>query len=69
MKCMKLKKGLIATAIVLALAIPATAFAATSDSTTAVKIRGLFGIDSSKLTSEQGSRSAGLCTKNGGFAN
>jgi type IV pilus biogenesis protein CpaD/CtpE len=50
---MKFKKTLIATSIALALAIPASAFAATSTSETASKIRGFFGIDTSKLTAEQ----------------
>ncbi len=48
-----LKKRLIATTIALALVVPTTVFAATSTSTTAIKIRGLFGIDSSKLTTAQ----------------
>lgn len=52
-KYMKLKKGLIVTTIALALVVPTSVFAATSTSTAAVKIRGLFGIDSSKLTSTQ----------------
>lgn len=50
---MNFKKRLIATTIALALVIPTTVFASTSTSTTAIKIRGLFGIDSSKLTSTQ----------------
>lgn len=50
---MKFKKGLIATSILVALAVPTAAFAATSTSTAAVRIRGLFGIDSSKLTTAQ----------------
>lgn len=50
---MKLRKGLIATTIALALIVPTTVFATTSTSATAVKIRGLFGIDSSKLTATQ----------------
>ncbi len=50
---MKLKKGLIVTTMVLALVVPATAFASTSTSAAAIKIRGLFGIDSSKLTTAQ----------------
>ena len=50
---MKLRKGLIATTIALALIVPTTVFAATSTSTAAIKIRGLFGIDASKLTTEQ----------------
>lgn len=50
---MKLRKGLIATTIALALVVPTTVFAATSTSTAAIKIRGLFGIDASKLTTQQ----------------
>jgi hypothetical protein len=50
---MKLRKGLIVTGIVLALTVPTTAFAATSNSTAAVRIRGLFGINSSNLTTTQ----------------
>jgi len=50
---MKLRKGLVATTIALAIVVPTTVFAATSTSTAAIKIRGLFGIDSSKLTATQ----------------
>ncbi|MDP4183147.1 MAG: DUF2680 domain-containing protein [Bacillota bacterium] len=50
---MNLKKGLVTTSVILAVAVPTTIFAATSTSTTAIKIRGLFGIDGSKLTTSQ----------------
>ncbi len=50
---MKLKKGLIAASVALALIVPTTVFAATSNSTAAMKIRGLFGIDTSKLSASQ----------------
>jgi Protein of unknown function (DUF2680). len=49
----KIRKVLITTAIALTLAVPSSVFAATSTSSTAVMIRGLFGIDSSKLTAAQ----------------
>lgn len=50
---MKLKKGLIAATVAVALIVPTTVFAATSTSTAAIKIRGLLGIDGSKLTASQ----------------
>lgn len=48
-----MKRILIVIGIVLALAIPLTAFAATSDSPAAESIRGFCGIDTSKLTDQQ----------------
>lgn len=50
---MKFKKILIGTAVACALIVPTATYAATSTSTTAIKIRGLFGIDTSNLTSAQ----------------
>lgn len=50
---MKLRKGLIAASVALALIVPTTVFAATSNSNAAMKIRGLFGIDTSKLSASQ----------------
>ena len=48
-----MKKLLIIGGLVAALAIPFTAFAATSDSQPAKAVRGFFGIDASKLTEQQ----------------
>ncbi|MFV9567162.1 YckD family protein [Thermoanaerobacter mathranii] len=50
---MKRNKWLIVLAVVLALAIPLTVFAANIDSPLTDSIKGFFGIDTSKLTSEQ----------------
>ncbi|ADD02021.1 conserved hypothetical protein [Thermoanaerobacter italicus Ab9] len=50
---MKRNKWLIVLAVALALAIPLTVFAANIDSPLTNSIKGFFGIDTSKLTSEQ----------------
>jgi len=50
---MKRNKWLIVLAVVLALAIPLTVFAANTDSPLTNSIKGFFGIDTSKLTPEQ----------------
>ena len=52
---MKIRKLIITIAVVFAITIPATVFAATSSTTTAKSIRGFFGfgIDTSKLTDMQ----------------
>jgi hypothetical protein len=50
---MNVKKLLIGMSIAICLAIPVSVFAVTSDTTAARKVRGFFGIDISKLTSEQ----------------
>ncbi len=47
------KKAVITIGIVAALSIPATVFAATSDSAAAKAVRGFFGIDTSKMTTQQ----------------
>lgn len=47
------KKAVITIGIVAALSIPATVFAATSDSSAAKAVRGFFGIDTSKMTTQQ----------------
>ncbi len=47
------KKTIAAIGIVAALSIPATVFAATSDSAAAKAVRGFFGIDTSKMTTQQ----------------
>lgn len=47
------KRFLIALAVFIALAVPFSVFAATSDSTAAKSIRGFFGLDMSKLTDKQ----------------
>lgn len=48
-----MKKLLMIIGIVVALAVPLTAFAATSDAPAAQAIRGICGIDASKLTDQQ----------------
>lgn len=47
-----MKKILIISVILLAIAVPFTAFAAASDAPTAQSLRGFWGIDSSKLTDQ-----------------
>jgi nitrogen regulatory protein PII-like uncharacterized protein len=47
------KKTIVTIGIVAALSIPATVFAATSDSAAAKAVRGFFGIDTSKMTTQQ----------------
>lgn len=50
---MKKKKVLIILAVIVALAIPLSVYAATSDTPAAKSVRGFFGIDTSKLTDQQ----------------
>ncbi|MCR4434885.1 MAG: DUF2680 domain-containing protein [Clostridiales bacterium] len=47
------KRVLIALACAIALAVPLTVFAATSNTDTAKAVRGFFGVDASKLTDQQ----------------